>query len=1076
VAQAFPEAMKAGKAAGVKVIYGMEAYLIDDLRVMMAKGLAGKGFDETVVVFDLETTGLAKEQNSIIEIGAVRIENGKVAASFSSLVNPYQPLSEKIVELTGITDAMLANQRPISEVLPEFLDFIGGSVLAAHNAEFDVGFLRAEAERLGIGALTNGYVCTVDLSRMLYPDLGSHKLNVVARHLGIPLANHHRAIDDAAAAGGILLNCFKLLRERGADCYDKLNELAASTANLKNIRHTHAVILVRNTAGLRNLYELISHSHIKYFHRRPRIPKSEFNRLREGLLIGTACESGELHRAVLENKPETEFKRIADFYDYFEIQPTGNNGYMIRNGTVEDGAALQEINRKIVGLGEMYGKPVIAATDAHFLHPEDEVYRRIIMHGDGFKDADNQAPLFFRTTGEMLDEFAYLGAEKAYEVVVTNTNLINDLIDAIKPIPDGTYPPVIAGAEPVLEGIISENIRAVYGDPLPGPVALRIGKEMDSIIKNGFAGMYLTARRLVRYSEENGYVVGSRGSIGSSLAATVTGITEVNPLPAHYYCKGCRYADFDSDVVGYYAQNGLSGVDMPDADCPVCGAKLVKEGHDIPFETFLGFDGDKEPDIDLNFSGEFQSRAHAFTEELFGADYVFRAGTIGTLAEKTVYGYVKKYLEEHNITVRRAEEKRLEAGCVGVKKSTGQHPGGLIVVPEGKSIYDFTPIQRPANDMKTNAVTTHFDFRSALEGRLFKLDLLGHKVPTMIRMLHDITGIDPIASVDLGDKTVLSLLTSPKALGVSARDIDCPTGTLGLPELGTKFTRQMLAETQPTTFSELIGISGLSHGTNVWVGNAQELIKNGTATLKNVITTRDGIMLYLISKGIDNLTAFTITELVRKGKNPTEAHETLMRGAGVPEWYIESCRRIEYLFPKGHATAYVMMAVRIGWFKIYHPYAFYAASFSVDSDDFDFETMCKGRETAQAEMRRITELINTSNDKTVQKEKAKQTLLELVLEMYARNLRFTPLDLYKSAADKFTVTENGLLPPLCTITGLGVTAADAIVAARADGEFFSVEDFKERTKTTKTVIEILKANGIFKGIPETAQLSFFDDM
>jgi DNA polymerase-3 subunit alpha (Gram-positive type) len=834
--------------------------------------------------------------------------------------------------------------------------------------------------------------------------------------------------------------------------------------NIKKARYYHAVILVKNQIGLRHLYELISNSHIKHFYRRPRILKSEFSKLREGLIIGTACEAGEFFKAVLHNSPDERINELAEFYDYFEIQPIENNMYLFREGKVSSVQDLMDINSKIVELGAKFSKPVIATCDVHFIDPEDEVYRRIIMAGDGFKDADRQPPLFYRTTDEMLAEFEYLGKEKAFEVVVTNTRLLAEQIEKIKPIPDETFPPHIEGAEEQLTLMAQTNARKIYGKNLPEIVEGRLKRELDSIIKNGFAVMYMIAQKLVSKSNEDGYVVGSRGSVGSSFVATMAGITEVNPLPPHYLCPNCAYSDFDSPETKRFA--GGSGCDMPSKVCPACGTALRGEGHDIPFETFLGFDGDKEPDIDLNFSGKYQARAHAYCEELFGEGNVFKAGTIATLADKTAYGYVMKYFERREAKPRGAEINRLKQGCTGIKRTTGQHPGGLMILPRGHSIYEFCPVQRPANDTDSDVTTTHFDYHS-ISGRLLKLDLLGHDVPTIIRMLYDITGIDPV-TVPLNDKKVMSLFTAPDALGVSPEEINCATGSLGLPEFGTGFVRQMLQDTKPTTFAELVRISGLSHGTDVWLNNAADLIRDGEATLKEVIPTRDDIMLFLIRMGVEKKEAFKIMENVRKGKGLTEEETAVMKSAHVPDWYIDSCKRIKYLFPKGHAVAYVMMTVRIGYYKVYYPYSFYAASFSVKAEDFDLK-MCQGKDALTDEINRICAL----GKEATAKDKNKLTIMELVGEMYARGLKFAPLDLYKAASDEFLVTPEGLMPPLCAVQGLGMSVAVNIIEARDNGAFFTIDEFRERTKTNKSVIEILKQNHILDGIPETSQVCLF---
>ena len=1063
VLQAYPDAMEAARGTGIKVIYGLEAYIIDDLGAVV-QCPRQQTLDDVFMVFDIETTGLSKDRDKIIEIGAVKISGGKIIDTFSSFVNPKRPLPQEIVALTNITDDMLKGAPLIEDILPDFLDFAGNSVLVAHNAGFDMGFIRVAAKSIQ-RTISNTVLDTVELSRTMFPELPKHKLNIMAKHLGITLENHHRAVDDAVATAHILLKCIELLREKNIYTLEGINLLASEAIEKKKLKAYHAVILVKNKTGLRNLYELVSKAHIHYFYKRPRIPKSEFIKQREGLIIGTGCDAGEFYRALLEDKPDDYIRGLAEFYDYFEIQPTGNSMYLVRSGQLSSTQDLIEINKKITQLGCQYQKPVVATGDVHFLEPEDEIFRRIIMHKEGYKDADNQAPLYFKTTEEMLHEFQYLGEQKAKEVVVDNTRLIASQIEHVLPIPDETYVPKIEGAEEELRCITIGKARAQYGDPLPPLVAERLEKELDAIIKNGFAVMYIIAQKLVWKSLEDGYLVGSRGSVGSSFVATMAGITEVNPLPPHYICQSCKYVDFDSDTVKTYA--GGSGCDMPDLSCPNCQTALQKDGHDIPFETFLGFDGDKEPDIDLNFSGEYQAQAHAYTEELFGVGFVFKAGTIGTLADRTAYAYVKDYMDAKGLQLRSAEINRLKLGCTGVKKQTGQHPGGLMIVPGDCSIYEFCPVQRPANDIKSAITTTHFDY-NALSGRLLKLDILGHDVPTIIRMLQDSTGIDP-TTVNLGDEKVLSLFTSPAALGVTPEEIGCKTGSLGLPEFGTSFVRGMLMETQPASFAELVRISGLSHGTDVWFNNAQELIKNGVATLKEVIPTRDDIMVYLINKGVEKIEAFKIMENVRKGKGLTENESEIMHFNGVPDWYIESCRRIKYMFPKGHAVAYVMMTVRIGYFKIHHPYSFYAAAFSVKAQDFDYELMCRGPEIVQEAIIQITAL---GKDST-QSDKDKLTMLELVREMYARGLQFAKLDVYRAEASKFTVTPDGLMPPLCAVQGLGASVAQNIVKARQEGEFISVEDFKERTKTNKTVIALLKQHDVLAGLPESSQLTLF---
>ena len=1071
VVQAFPDAMNAANGSDLKVIYGVEAYLIDDLGnvVMCPKG---QNLDETFVVFDIETTGLSKENDKITEIGAVKIENGKIIDRFSTFVNPQRTLSEEIVKLTNITDEMLKDAPLIDIVLPQFLEFCGDSVLVAHNAGFDVGFIRNNAQVLHMPSVDNTVLDTVELSRTLLPELKKHKLNIVAEHLGVSLEGHHRAVHDAEATAKIFIKLIDMLAEKGITNIDEINVLASRTVNYNKLKSNHAIILVKNQIGLRNLYELVSKAHIQYYFRRPRIPKSEFLKLREGLMIGSACEAGELYRALLDNKPKEYIEELVNFYDYLEIQPLGNNQFMIASSRIDAVNSMEDIknfNRKIIQLAQEHNKLVVATCDAHFIDPEDAVYRKIIMAAEGFSDADNQPPLYYRTTEEMLEEFRYLGEEKAKEIVVTNTNKIADMIEKIKPIPDETFPPKIEGAEEELTRITMEKATSIYGNPLPDIVQQRLDKELNSIIKNGFSVLYIIAQKLVWKSVADGYLVGSRGSVGSSFVANMAGITEVNSLPPHYVCPNCKYSDFDSDIVKATAMEEGSGCDMPDKKCPVCDTMLNKEGHDIPFETFLGFDGDKEPDIDLNFSGEYQQTAHAYTEELFGTGHVFKAGTIGTLAEKTAYGFVKKYFDAKEVTAHNAEINRLVLGCTGVKRTTGQHPGGLMVVPRDHDIYEFCPIQRPANDMNSNITTTHFDYHS-ISGRLLKLDLLGHDDPTVIRMLYDLTGVNP-QSVSLGDKDTMSLFESPKVLGVTAEQIGCETGTLGIPEFGTKFVRQMLLDTKPKTFADLLRISGLSHGTDVWINNAQELIEQKVITLKETISTRDSIMIYLINKGVEKKKSFKIMEKVRKGKGLSEEDIVEMKANNVPDWYIQSCQKIKYMFPKAHAAAYVMMAFRIAYFKVNYPLAYYASYFTVRAcDDFDYTSMCLGEEVAKQTIRDI----NAKGMQATVKEKNKLTVLEIVVEFYARGFHFLPIDLYQSDAKKFIIKGNGLIPPFNSLQGLGDTAAQSIVEGRENGgEFKTIEEFKMRTSVGKTLIELLKENGVLKGIPETNQLSLF---
>ena len=1070
VVQAFPDAMNAADKSDLKVIYGVEAYLIDDLGNAVFSP-RGQNLDDTYVVFDIETTGLSKEKEMITEIGAVKVADGKIIDRFSTFVNPQRPISAEITKLTGITDDMVKDAPTIENVLPEFLKFCEDTVLVAHNASFDTGFIRIAAERAGLGELHHTIVDTLELARALLPELNKHKLDIVCEHLGVTLNGHHRAVNDAEATAEVFIKFLDMLAEKKIFTLDEINVLASRTVNYKKLRAYHAIILVKNYTGLRNLYELVSMAHIDYFFRRPRIPKSKFMQMREGLILGSACEAGELYRALLDGEPKQRIEELVHFYDYLEIQPLGNNKFMIDSPRVENIHSMEDIknmNRRIVELGETYGKPVVATCDVHFIDPDDAAFRKIIMAAEGFSDADNQPPLYFRTTDEMLAEFDYLGEERAREVVITNTNLIADQIEKIKPIPDETFPPKIEGADEQLRQICMDKAHSIYGDPLPPLVQERLETELNSIISNGYAVLYIIAQKLVWKSVADGYLVGSRGSVGSSFAANMAGITEVNSLPPHYVCPNCKYSDFDSELVKSFAMEEASGCDMPDMNCPKCGTLMHKDGHDIPFQTFLGFEGDKEPDIDLNFSGEYQQTAHAYTEELFGVGHVFKAGTIGTLADKTAYGFVKKYFDEREITAHNAEITRLMNGCTGVKRTTGQHPGGLMVVPSDHNIYEFCPIQRPANDVNSTVTTTHFDYHS-ISGRLLKLDLLGHDDPTVIRMLYDLTGVNP-QTVPLGDPATMSLFESPEALGVTAEDIGCETGTLGIPEFGTKFVRGMLLDTKPKTFADLLRISGLSHGTDVWLGNAQTLIENGTITLKETISTRDSIMIYLINKGVDKKKSFKIMEKVRKGKGLTDEDIADMKAANVPDWYIESCQKIKYMFPKAHAAAYVMMAFRIAYFKINYPEAYYATYFTVRAcDDFDYSCMCKGMDVAKAAMREI----HAKGMEATAKDKAKMTVLELIVEFYARGFKFLPIDLYKSDSRKFIVTEEGLIPPFNSLQGLGTNAAQSIVDGREAGEFHTIEELKERTSLGRSLIDLLKENGVLNGIPETNQLSLF---
>lgn len=1057
VVQAFPEAFEASKKYGIKVLYGVEGYLVND-GIPIVYNEIDYSFEDEYVVFDIETTGLNNVNDKITEIGAVLIRNKQVISKFNSLINPEIPIPDKIQRLTGITNEMVADAPSIKEVLPEFLNFVGNRPLVAHNAMFDVGFIKYKASLLGI-EVNNPVVDTLQLSRNLLP-IKKHRLNNLCDHFGIKLLHHHRASDDAEAAALILIELFRLLEEKNINSMSEINSIIKEGMNLKTSESYHIVLLVKNHIGLRNLYKLISISHLDHFYKKPRILKSILLNYREGLIVGSACEAGEIFRSIMNNVEENVLLEKAKLYDYFEIQPLGNNEFMIRNGTL-DMKGLIEINKKIYALGKKLNKPVVATGDVHFIEPEDEVFRRILMSGQGYSDADEQAPLYYKTTEEMLKDFDYFGNDIAHEIVIENPSKIADSIEEIIPIPQETFPPKIDGAEEQIKEMTLRKAHSIYGDELPQIVKERLDKELNSIINNGYAVLYLIAHKLVTKSMKDGYLVGSRGSVGSSFVATMCDITEVNPLPPHYVCGNCKYSYFFTDgSVG-------SGADLPDKSCPVCGNSLIKDGHDIPFEIFLGFEGDKEPDIDLNFAGEYQPVAHKYTEELFGVGHVFRAGTIGTIAEKTAYGFVKKYFESKGKKLNSAEAKRLISGCTGIKRTTGQHPGGVMIVPSDKEIYEFTPIQHPADDTDSSIITTHFDYHS-ISGRLLKLDILGHDVPTIIRMLEDITGLSA-QSIKLDDKKTMSLFTSTEALGISLDDIDCKVGSLGIPEFGTKFVRQMLMDTKPSTFAELLRISGLSHGTDVWLNNAQDIIKSGKATLKDVISTRDDIMLYLIYKGVKPKLAFKTAESVRKGKGLTPEFEEAMREKGVPEWYIDSCKTIKYLFPKAHATAYVMMSFRIAYYKVYYPEAFYATYFTVRLDDFDADILTKGKNLVRAKWIELDKLGNNATTK----EKNLMTLVEVVYEMYCRGIKLLPVDLYMSEADKFVVTDEGIRPPLRALQGLGSNAALSIVTEREKCPFISVEDLRERTKISKTVIEIMRNHGCLEGLPENNQLSLF---
>ncbi len=1080
VVQAFPAVNGAIKPQDeFKAIYGVEAYLVDDLAKMVLNG-KGQSLQGDFVVFDIETTGFDAVGDKIIEMGAVKIGGGRIVGEYQTFVNPGVPIPDRIRQLTKITDAMVAEAPSIGQALPEFLAFCGDASLVAHNAAFDTRFIKekmGEYGREGQGRPlpSDGdftILDTLTMARVLMPGLSKFRLGSVAKALNVTMDNHHRAIDDARATAEIFVHFLAMLMEKGVHDVDALAGMGGVPVEaVRKLPMYHAILLAQNDAGRVNLYELVSLSHMEYYRGKPRIPKSVLEQKREGLLLGSACEAGELFRAILGHQPEERLRELVEYYDFLEIQPIGNNGFMIKsdNYAAKDEEDLRNLNRRIVELGESCDKPVVATGDVHFIDPMDEAYRRIIMKGKGFDDADEQAPLYLKTTDEMLEEFAYLGRDKAYEVVVTNTNGIADRIERISPVRPDKCPPVIENSDKDLREMCYTRAHAMYGDELPALIEDRLGRELESIIGNGFAVMYIIAWKLVSQSNRDGYLVGSRGSVGSSFAATMAGITEVNPLPAHYYCGGCRYTDFDSEEVRRSHANGGSGFDLPDKLCPVCGEPLRKEGHDIPFETFLGFHGDKEPDIDLNFSGEYQSRAHDYVDEIFGKENTFRAGTVGTMKAKTAYGFVKKYYEEAGEVKRKTEIERLVAGCEGVKRTTGQHPGGIIVLPHGENIYSFTPIQKPANDMATKTITTHFDYHS-IEHNLLKLDMLGHDDPTMIRELEDLTGVDA-KTIPFDEPKVLSLFLGTDALGIGPDALDgCDRGCLGIPEFGTEFVMQMLRDTSPKAFSDLVQISGLSHGTDVWLGNAQYYIKNGDCTLSTAICTRDDIMTYLIHMGVENGTAFNIMEMVRRGRGLTEEFEEAMREAGVPEWYIESCKKIKYMFPKAHAVAYVMMAFRIAYYKVYHPLAYYAAYYGVRANGFDYSVMCRGREELEERMR---EYKKRSNELS-QKEQDVVRDAKIVQEMYARGFAFAPIDLYKVKAKKFQIIDGQLMPSLSTIEGLGEKAALAVEEEAAKAPFTSRDDFKNRCKVSKTVVESMLEMGIFGDLPESEQMSIMD--
>lgn len=1101
VAQAFPIAAHAkGMKDGFKLIFGCEGYFVDDLKNLVINP-KGQDLNTEYIVFDIETTGLSQKKNKIIEIGAVKVKDGEEIDRFSEFINPEEPIPYSIEQLTSITDEMVMHAPTVDVILPKFLEFCGDDIVVAHNAAFDTGFIKKNAKDLGM-KFDNTIMDTMTLSHVLLPELGKFTLDRVCKALNVKNEHHHRAVDDANATAKIFVKLYEMLVERGVKTVEDVNELgSASDDTIKKGRTYHGIILAKNEIGRVNLYRLISEAHVRYFNRRPRMPMSMINKYREGLILGSACEAGELFRAVVDDAPDEEIARLVNFFDYLEIQPIGNNEFMTRKKenpcTIED---LQNYNKRIVELGRLFNKPVVATCDVHFLDPEDSIYRAIIMKSKGFEDAVNQPPLYFRTTEEMLAEFEYLGSEKAREVVITNTNLIADMVEYMDPVRPDKAPPIIENSDETLTNICYEKAHKIYGPDLPEVVVERLERELHSIISNGFAVMYIIAQKLVWDSNDHGYLVGSRGSVGSSFVATMAGITEVNPLSAHYICPECHFVDFDSELVKSYS--GMSGCDMPDRDCPRCGHPLIKEGHDIPFETFLGFKGDKEPDIDLNFSGEYQSCAHAYTEVLFGKGKAFRAGTVTTVADKTAYGYVynyfkdlakdearaeatamgdltqkeiEKYVDEKAIVTKRScEMERLAIGCTGVKRSTGQHPGGMIVLPRHEEIYSFTPIQKPANDMTTDVVTSHFEYHS-IDHNLLKLDILGHDDPTMIRRLEDLTGLDA-TTIRLDDPDVMALFHGTESLHITPEDINgIPLGSLGVPEFGTDFAMQMLIDANPQNFSDLVRIAGLAHGTDVWLGNAQELIKSGQCTISTAICCRDDIMVYLIHMGLESSTAFQIMENVRKGNVAKgkcakwEEWKEDMKAHGVPDWYIWSCQKIKYMFPKAHAAAYVMMAWRIAYFKVNYPLQYYAAFFSIRASAFSYEMMCFGKEKV---LYHINMIQSIDKNKRTAKDEDKLKDLKLVLEMYARGFEFMPIDIYVADDIRFQVIDGKIMPSLASIEGMGEKAAKQLKDAAGKGKFISKEDLQAHSKIGKSAIDKLSELGILDGMPDTNQLTF----
>lgn len=1061
VVQAFPDAMNAGKKNGIKIIYGVEAYLVDDDTDTIVNA-NDRDLDQTFVVFDIETTGLSPHSDNLTEIGAVKVQNCEIVDSFSTFVNPKMDISYQIQELTRITNEMVKDAPSLEEALPKFLEFAKDSVLVAHNADFDTGFIYQKCQQLGL-EYNFEKVDTLTLARIINTNLKRFSLDKVCKEMGVVLAGHHRAVNDAQATAEVFIKYLEIFKKKGINKLSDVNRVYGKV-DYEKLRPSHATIYAQNQTGLKHLYQLITDSHIEHLYGNPRILKSLLLEKREGLIVGSACSSGELYNAVVRHKSEKEIEKILELYDFIEIMPLENNMYLVESGELKSVEELKEINKKLVKLGEQYDKPVVATGDVHMLDAKDAIYRTIIKYSQGYGRKSKSERLYFRTTDEMLEEFSYLGKDKAYEVVVTNSNLIADIFEDIKPIPDETYPPRIEGSDKELRSMCYEKARRIYGEPLPDIVVKRLERELNSIIGNGYAVMYIIANKLVAKSLSDGYLVGSRGSVGSSFAATMSDITEVNPLPAHYVCPNpdCKHSEFFA--IGEWG----SGVDLPPKKCPDCGTQMIKDGHDIPFEVFLGFEGDKEPDIDLNFSGTYQPTIHKYTEELFGEGYTFRAGTIGTVKDKTAYGYVKKYSEEQFLDMTAAEMDWLSKGCTGVKRTSGQHPGGVMVVPDYKDIHDFTPVQYPANDKECGVKTTHFDYHS-ISGRILKLDILGHDGPTIIRMLEDMTGIK-ITDIPLDDPETMSLFTSTKALGVTEEDIGTPVGSLAIPEFGTKFTRQMLIDTKPTTFAALVRISGLSHGTDVWVNNAQDLVRANVIGIKDVISTRDDIMNYLIFKGLRPKLAFTIMENVRKGRGLKPEFIEEMKANNVPDWYIGSCQKIKYMFPKAHAVAYVMTSFRIAYCKVNYPEAFYATYFTTKVEDFDVDLVTRGLDAVRAKMERIRELGNSSTAK----ENNQYTILEVVVEMLCRGIEMEKVDIYRSHPTDFQLDgDKKILPPMVALQGMGENAALSIAREREKGAFLSKEDLIKRTKVSKTVVEKLSEHGSLDGMSDKNQLSFF---